>query len=431
MGSNFQPLPGFRDFAPRHRQLSRYLFEAWTRVARRYGFSEYEAPLLESAELYLKKSGGELSEQLFRFEDKGGRDVVLRPELTASLARITAAQQRDYPKPLKWFEIGRCFRYEKPQRGRSREFYQFNADILGESSPSADAELIALSIDVMRELGFSEGEFCVRLSDREAWLEFCRGNGISDTQLDTFLQVVDKIERDPEEKLRERLKPFSVELETVRSFIQDADGECSANLSAVLSDLAIRGLDRFAAIDLSIVRGLAYYTGVVFEVFDAGKTLRSVAGGGRYDSLVSIVTDDSIDLPATGYAMGDCVIMELLNETAGPLAQYQAWLQRQATCDAYVVIADESKRAEAVKLVNTLRESGLGADYPLAPLRINKQFKAADQTLARFAFVVGSEFPALTLRNLNSRTEESISPDSDPIELLRTRLDQPDGPLIA
>ena len=283
----------------------------------------------------------------------------------------------------------------------------------------------------MRELGFSEGEFCVRLSDREAWLEFCRGNGISDTQLDAFLQVVDKIERDPEEKLRERLKPFSVELETVRSFIQDADGECSANLSAVLSDLAIRGLDRFAAIDLSIVRGLAYYTGVVFEVFDAGKTLRSVAGGGRYDSLVSIVTNDSIDLPATGYAMGDCVIMELLNETAGPLAQYQAWLQRQATCDAYVVIADESKRAEALKLVNTLRESGLGADYALAPLRINKQFKAADQTLARFAFVVGSEFPALTLRNLNSRTEESISPDSDPIELLRTRLDQPDGPLIA
>ena len=129
--------------------------------------------------------------------------------------------------------------------------------------------------------------------------------------------------------------------------------------------------------------------------------------------------------------MGDCVIMELLNETAGPLAQYQAWLQNQATCDAYVVIADESKRAEAVKLVNSLRESGLGADYPLAPLRINKQFKAADQTLARFAFVVGSEFPALTLRNLNSRTEESISPDSDPIELLRTRLDQPDGPLIA
>ena len=135
MGSSYQPLPGFRDFAPRDRLLSRYLFEAWERVARRYGFSEFEAPIVESAELYLKKSGGELSAQLFRFEDQGGRDLVLRPELTASLARIVAAHQRDYPKPLKWYEIGRCFRYEKPQRGRQREFYQFNADILGESSP--------------------------------------------------------------------------------------------------------------------------------------------------------------------------------------------------------------------------------------------------------------------------------------------------------
>ena len=431
MGSNFQPLPGFRDFPPRERQVSRYLFEAWTAVARRYGFSEYEAPLLESAELYLKKSGGQLSEQLFRFEDKGGRDVVLRPELTASLARIAAAQQREYQKPLKWFEIGRCFRYEKPQRGRSREFYQFNADILGESSPSADAELIALSIDVMRELGFKEGEFYVRLSDREAWLAFCEDRGISASEVDAFLQVVDRIERESERKLGELLEPFSITLESVVSFIAEASKEPSPNLAAVLADLANRDLDRFIQVDLSIVRGLAYYTGVVFEVFDPGKALRSVAGGGRYDSLISIVTDGSSDLPATGYAMGDCVIMELLNETPGPLAQYQSWLQRQATCDIYVVIADESQRPAALKLVSNLREAGLSADYPLAAFKISKQFKAADQTLARFAFVVGSEFPELKLRNLNSRTEESIAPNTNPVEVLRARLDEPDGPLIA
>lgn len=431
MGSNFQPLPGFRDFPPRERQVSRYLFEAWTAVARRYGFSEYEAPLLESAELYLKKSGGQLSEQLFRFEDKGGRDVVLRPELTASLARIAAAQQREYQKPLKWFEIGRCFRYEKPQRGRSREFYQFNADILGESSPSADAELIALSIDVMRELGFKEGEFYVRLSDREAWLAFCEDRGISASEVDAFLQVVDRIERESERKLGELLEPFSITLESVVSFIAEASKEPSPNLAAVLADLANRDLDRFIQVDLSIVRGLAYYTGVVFEVFDPGKALRSVAGGGRYDSLISIVTDGSSDLPATGYAMGDCVIMELLNETPGPLAQYQSWLQRQSTCDIYVVIADESQRPAALKLVSNLREAGLSADYPLAAFKISKQFKAADQTLARFAFVVGSEFPELKLRNLNSRTEESIAPNTNPVEVLRARLDEPDGPLIA
>ena len=199
MASNNQPLPGFRDFPPRERLQSRYLFEIWKRVAKRYGFSEYEGPILESADLYLRKSGGELGEQLFRFEDKGGRDVVLRPELTASLARISAGQQRDYPKPLKWFEIGRCFRYEKPQRGRLREFYQFNADILGEASPAADAELIALSIDVMRELGFGEDDFSIRLSDRQAWINFAQDHEIAPSNLDSFLQIVDKIERDPAE----------------------------------------------------------------------------------------------------------------------------------------------------------------------------------------------------------------------------------------
>ena len=156
-----------------------------------------------------------------------------------------------------------------------------------------------------------------------------------------------------------------------------------------------------------------------------------MAGGGRYDSLISIVTDGATDLPATGYAMGDCVIMELLNETPGPLAKFQAWQQRQATCDVFVVIADESKRLEAIRLVNSLREAGLGADYPLTPTKINKQFKAADQTLARFAFVVGSEYPELKLKNLNARTEESLSPNANPIDVLRARLDEPDGPLIA
>ena len=431
MGSNFQPLPGFRDFPPREHQLSRYLFEAWARIARRYGFSEYEAPILESADLYLKKSGGELGEQLFRFDDKGGRDIVLRPELTASLARIAAAEQRGYSKPLKWFEIGRCFRYEKPQRGRLREFYQFNADILGETSPAADAELIALSIDVMRELGLEEEDFSVRLSDRGAWLDFCQDHEVAPSRVDDFLQIVDKIERDPEEKLRARLRAFEIELEVVRSFIEDGNASCSAAISVVMEELSARGLDRYVQVDLSIVRGLAYYTGVVFEVFDTRKSLRSVAGGGRYDSLVSIITDGSTDLPATGYAMGDCVIMELLKESPNALLKYQAWQQQQSSCDVYIVIADESKRPDALRLGHALREAGVSADWPLSTLKVNKQFKAADQTLARFAFVVGSEFPEIKLRNLNSRTEESITPGTNPVEFLRGRMEEPDGPLIA
>lgn len=430
MGSPNQPLPGFRDFAPRERLFSRYLFGVWEAVATRYGFSEFEAPIVESAELYLKKSGGEVSEQLFRFTDKGNRDVVLRPELTASLARIVAATQRSYPKPLKWFEIGRCFRYEKPQRGRLREFYQFNADIIGESSPAADAELIALSIDVMRALGFQAGDFVVRLSDRHAWQEFCRQNKIPAEQLDAFLQIIDKIERDPEEKLRAGLEPFELELRAIRDFIGDESNR-SPHLTTIMADLAVRNLGEFVEVDLSVVRGLAYYTGVVFEVFDAGKSLRSVAGGGRYDSLLSVISDGATDLPATGYAMGDCVIAELINDNPQALLQYQAWQQRQSTCDVYVVIADESNRGEALALVSRLRESGLRADYPLSPAKINKQFKAADQTLARLALVVGSEFPELKLKNLAARSEESIAPNSDEIAVIKARLAEPDGPLIA
>ncbi len=159
----FQTLPGFRDFPPRECAIRNYLTSTWASVARQHGFVEYETPVLEDTALYLKKSGGELSTQLFRFEDQGGRDVTLRPEVTASLARLAAAKQREFPKPLKWFEIGSCFRYEKPQKGRGREFIQFNADILGESSVAADAELIALAIETMLALGFRDGDFVVRV----------------------------------------------------------------------------------------------------------------------------------------------------------------------------------------------------------------------------------------------------------------------------
>ena len=218
---------------------------------------------------------------------------------------------------------------------------------------------------------------------------------------------------------------------SVRSFIQGGSASCSQNLTVVIEELSARNLDHYVQVDLSIVRGLAYYTGVVFEVFDTRKSLRSVAGGGRYDSLVSIITDGSLDLPATGYAMGDCVIMELLKESPAALLKYQAWQQQQSSCDVYIVIADESKRADALRLGHAVRETGLSADWPLSPLKVNKQFKAADQTLARFAFIVGSEFPELKLRNLNSRTEESVDPGTNPVELLRARLEEPDGPLIA
>ena len=170
--ASFRTVKGFRDLFPQECALRNYIAETWRAVARRYGFIEYEAPLIESTDLYKKKSGDEITAQLFCFEDKGGRDISLRPEVTPSLARMATTRQRDFKKPLKWFEMGSCFRYEEPQEGRSREFIQFNADILGDSSPGADAELIALAVDVMLEFGLRKEDFLIRLSNREIWNQF-------------------------------------------------------------------------------------------------------------------------------------------------------------------------------------------------------------------------------------------------------------------
>ncbi|MDX1679480.1 MAG: histidine--tRNA ligase [Akkermansiaceae bacterium] len=426
----FQALPGFRDFIPQECAVRNYLFETWRGVARRCGYMEYESPVLEDTALYLKKSGGELSSQLFRFEDQGGRDVTLRPEVTASLARLVAEHQRNFPKPLKWFEIGQCFRYEKPQKGRGREFHQFNADILGEEGPQADAELIALAIETMLAFGFEEGDFVVRVSDRNAWIRFAAQHGVAEDDMADFLNLVDKIEREKPEVLAEKLSAFGLEVEQVRAFIVNPEG-ASPDFDVILADLQARGLADYVELDLSIVRGLAYYTGVVFEVFDARKSMRAVAGGGRYDTLVSTISDGSVDLPATGFAMGDYVIRNLIEETPHAAIRLQAWLQENASaCELYLIVADEGRRSEALRTMTELRRAGVAADLALTPTKVGKQFKLAERCGARMALVFGQEYPELQLKNLASRSEESVQA-SEAVELIREKLLQPDGPLIA
>ncbi len=429
-GPSFQALPGFRDFTPRECAVRNYLFETWRGVARRCGYVEYETPILEDTGLYLKKSGGELSSQLFRFEDQGGRDVTLRPEVTASLARIVAAEQRQYPKPLKWFEIGQCFRYEKPQKGRGREFHQFNVDILGEAGPGADAELIALAIETMLAFGFVEGDFVVRVSDRNAWLNFAKAKGVPEEKVPDFLGLVDKLEREKPEVLTEKLAFFGISLEEVRAFVANPEN-ASASYDAIRSDLAARGFGNFVELDLSIVRGLAYYTGVVFEVFDSRKSMRAVAGGGRYDTLVKTISNGAVDMPATGFAMGDYVIRNLIEETTHAAMQMEVWLQRNAAgCEAYMIVPDETHRSDALRLLTDLRRAGVAVDLPLSPAKVAKQFQAAEKCGARFAIVIGEELPRITVKILASRLEESCDA-SELVEWMLQRLMEPDGPLLA
>ena len=415
-----QNLPGFRDFYPEDCARRNYILSVWREVARRYGFVEYDGPVLEPIELYQKKSGGELVGQLFDFPDKGGRHVALRPEMTPTLARLVAARERDFKKPLKWFCVPQFFRYEKPQRGRGREFYQWNADIIGEASPAADAELVALVIDALREFGFTADDFVVRLSSRTAWQQFFASAGGRAEDEYEFFQIVDKAERLPAEKTNAALAALGVpglSADTVLAFMRGKD---PTDLAPVLNDLSARGLGDYVEVDYAIVRGLAYYTGVVFEVFDRGKSERALAGGGRYDRLLALMSDGKTDLPALGFGMGDVVLGNMIEDVEAARTRRDGWTSRQRACDVYVVVAREERRAEALTLVQHLRQDGLRVDFPLTAAKVGKQFQTAETLGAALAVVVGDEWPGVKVKTLATR-EEEVVPNTGLADWLRKR----------
>jgi histidyl-tRNA synthetase len=405
--TQMQPLPGFRDFLPKDWARQNYIFGKWWEVARRYGFVQWEGPALEPTKLYKKKSGPEIVGQLFNFTDKGEREVALRPELTPSLARVVAAHDREFKKPLKWFSIPHCFRYEKQQRGRLREHYQFNADIIGEMSVDADVELIALCVDLLRGFGFTANDVIVRISDREFWIDFLRTQNVPEEKWQETLQIIDKSEREPREKTAAKLGPLAEP--TFK--ILDGDGG-SEKLDRVVEALRGRGLGEFVQIDLGIVRGLAYYTGIVFEAFDRGGKLRALAGGGRYDNLIGHLSDGAISLPAIGFAMGDVVLAELIEEIPAAKKQLEAAVAGQHELDVYVVIAKEERRADALANVQTLREGGYRVDYALAPAKVGKQFQAAEQLGAKVAILFGDEWPQIAVKDLATGNQELIESGS-------------------
>src|SRR6266576_3409397 len=313
-----QALPGFRDFLPDDCAARNYIFSQWREVARRYGFIEWDGPILEPTELYKKKSGAEIVSQLFNFVDKGEREVAMRPELTPTLARVVAAHEREFRKPLKWFSIGRFFRHEKQQRGRLREHFQLNCDIVGENALAADIEWLVLCIDLLRAFDFTEKDVVVRISDREFWTNFLREKNVPSDRWDELLQIIDKSGRESPENTRAKLGELADPVFAILS-----DGGKSEKLERLVNSLRGRGLADFVDVDVRIVRGLAYYTGIVFEVFDCAGKLRAIAGGGRYDNLIEQLSDGAVSMPALGFAMGDVVLGELIRDTAHALAQLE------------------------------------------------------------------------------------------------------------
>lgn len=410
-------LPGFRDFYPEplpQKDLwscdaRSHIFETWRDTARRYGFREYDGPPLEPLELFTLKSGEEIIGQLYNFKDKGDRDVALRPEMTPTLARMVAAHERGYKKPIKWFAVPQLFRYERQQKGRLREHFQFNADIFGEAGPAADAELIALLIDSLRALKLTADDFVIRLSSRTAWHEFYQrgpqsgGGGAAHEY--AFYQVIDKVEREREEESAARLAALGFTLDQVKSFI--AEGKPTADLAAILDNLRARNLGDFVKIDYNVIRGLAYYTGSVFEAFAKNSDLRAIAGGGRYDNLVKLISGGKVDLPALGFGMGDVVLLELLQERRR-LPVFKAGV------DVFVLVEDESLRGESLGLVQQLREAGWAVEFPLVPAKPDKQFKRALELgavhTAQLQRTVEGALQ-VRLKNLANRVEQALAPD--------------------
>ena len=392
-----QPLPGFRDFFPEEHAGLRTIFSAWRNASRLSGFVEYEGPELESLDLYTEKSGDEIVGQLYHFKDKGDRDVALRPELTPTFARMVAARHRNYRKPIKWFSIPRLFRYERPQRGRHREHFQWNCDIVGEKSAAAEAELIATLCLGLSLLGLGPKDVVVKISDRSWWDAFLAEQGVKEEKKAEVLKTLDKLEGAPEEEWNKKLGPLAGPvLQALAS--QTAR---SAALDEVRQGVEALGYPNWCEVDLRVVRGLAYYTGLVFEVHDRAGRLRAVAGGGRYDTLLKKLGGE--DLPATGFGMGDAVLAELLAE--------KKLVQLPTGSAEIFVVAEPSERTLALRLVGALRRAGHSADYDPGHGKWAKQLELAEAKGARWALLTGKESAQgkLTVKELASRKQGEIS----------------------
>ena len=416
-------LPGFRDFYPDELALRQYIFGVWRQVALRYGFEEYDGPPLEPLELYTQKSGDEIVGQLYAFKDKGDRDVALRPEMTPTLARMVGARAQALKKPIRWFSMPQLFRYERQQRGRLREHFQLNLDIIGEPGPLADAELIAAAIDVLRGFGFGPKDIRARISDRRVLRALLQGHGVTEEQLPVAFGAIDRVERVPRDVLATGLKEAGIGdrvsgavfdiavlrgLPAVMAALARVPGgeEAGQPLSEAHAALQAMGLGEFLDVDLTIVRGLAYYTGIVFELFDARKALRAICGGGRYDGLLKAL--GGVDLPALGFGMGDVVLGELLKDA-------QRVPPATAKLDALLVAVSGEDMPFVLRLAHDLREEGFAVEYSLKHRAVRHQLELGAARGAACAVIVGPDERrdgVVVVKSLNGGTERRVKLDS-------------------
>lgn len=417
-------LPGFRDFYPEQLATRNYLTSVWRDVARRYGFVEYDGPPLEPLELYTRKSGDEIVGQLYAFTDKGDRQVALRPEMTPTLARMVAAKANAMRKPIRWFSIPQLFRYERQQKGRLREHFQLNVDIIGEASVAADAELLAVAVEIMRATGLTASDVRARISDRRLLSAVLTEVGVKAGELAAVFAAIDKLGREPIEVTRDKVAKAVADTKAARATervlehstdLNALAGEFRNSPSVMESITRLREYMRFVDalgagewidFDLSIVRGLAYYTGIVFELFDAKGEFRAICGGGRYDDLLSSI--GGVDLPALGFGMGDVVLTELLR------ARHLLPTPTLGT-EYWVASDDDSMLPDVMKVAGQLRAKSRSVEYALKAQVLGKQLKAASTAgvqnvvlLRREDFANGN----VTVKKLSDGSEQKVALDT-------------------
>tara|TARA_B100001750_G_scaffold62267_1_gene49498 strand:+ start:6925 stop:8136 length:1212 start_codon:yes stop_codon:yes gene_type:complete len=398
-------------------RIRNWLFDNFRAAARSHGFEEYDSPVLEHEELYTRKQGEEITQQLYNFEDKGGRRVALRPEMTPSLARMVMARAGAMPTPIKWFSIPQCWRYERTQRGRGREHYQWNVDIWGSDAVQADAELLSVLVSFFQRVGLNADDLAISISSRKVLEEVLGSLGISGDAFAATCIIVDKMDKLPAEVIEQQLSEQGLDSSAI-SVIQstlglsDLDslaaalGEGSgavAELATLFDLIDSYGIADWVTFDASVVRGLAYYTGPVFEAHDRGGKLRAICGGGRYDRLLSSLGGN--DMPATGFGFGDMVIMELLNEN-GLVPDLPSGNQD------IVIAINEDLRSAAMSVATKLRASGRSVDLVLEDKRMKWAFRHAERTGAqRLVMVMPDEWAAgnVRIKELESGKESDVA----------------------
>jgi histidyl-tRNA synthetase len=398
----FQALPGFRDFFPDDLGVRRWIESAWHRASKNAGFEEIDGPVLEALDLFTAKSGPEIATQLYAFTDRGGREVALRPEMTPTLARMVAARGAGLPKPIKWYSVPEFYRYEKPQRGRLRAFYQWNIDVFGSDEPAADAEAIAVALDALRLLGLSPDDVVVRINDRRLIARALRELEVTEADQAEVLGLVDKLERDRTAGQRLDDKLGARRADALRELCAEYPLSRVPELGAVIDAAREFGVTSALVPDFRIVRGLAYYTGPVWEIFDRGRELRSLAGGGRYDKLVGQLGGP--ELSALGFGMGDAVLGELL-------AERKLVPKKVPRVEVAVVAVTPELAGEARKIVAKLRARGVAAETPYGAPKLAKALKAADAAGAARVVIVGPDEwkdGKVVVRDLVSGGEEAV-----------------------